>query len=165
MKLAQTRYDNAETGCCARLDVAKWNDQQLVWKDKLFLKDHVRAVFHLPINFGSVMGRDQKVIEEAAAYPEDPLWLSDEVSPWGSDLYIAVDHAVPGTETVPLSGTFITRVFEGPFRDIAKWLKEMDAYVTARGYDTTRHLFYYATCPNCAKRFGKNQVVLFAQVA
>ena len=53
MKLTQTHYDNAETGCCARLDVAKRNEKELEWKDKLFLKDRIRAVMHIPINMGS----------------------------------------------------------------------------------------------------------------
>jgi len=165
MRLAETTYDNAETGCCARLDVAKWDAREFEWKDKLFLKDHIRAVMHIPLNTGAVMARDQHAIEAAAAYPDDPLWLSDEVSPWGSDIYIAVDHPVPNTETVTLSGRFLTKVFEGPYRDIGKWIKAMDAYVEARGEHTRRHLFYYATCPKCAKHFGKNQVVLFAEVA
>lgn len=86
MKLAETKYDNSETGCCARLDVAKWDERELEWTDKPFLKDHVRALLHIPINMGTVMGRDQKAIEDAAAYPEDPFCLSDEVSPWGSDV-------------------------------------------------------------------------------
>lgn len=165
MKLAETNYDNAETGCCARLDAAQWDGKEVVWRDKLFLKDHIRAVFHMPINMGAVMGRDQKAIEDAAAYPEDPLWLSDEVSPWGSDVYVAVDHPVAGTETVRLSGKFVTKAFEGPYRDLGKWISEMDAFVSAKGYETKRHLFYYATCPKCAKAFGKNQVVVFSEVA
>ncbi len=164
MKLADTSYDNAETGCCARLDVAKWDGRTIEWTDKLFLKDHIRAVMHIPLNTGAVMGRDQRAIEEAAAYPEEPLWLSDEVSPWGSDVYIAVDHPVPGTETVTVSGTFLTKVFDGPYRDIGKWIQAMDAYVGRAGYRVKRHLFYYATCPACAKHFGKNQVVVFAEV-
>ncbi len=165
MKLAETHYDNSETGCCARLDEAAWDGREIVWKDKPFLKDHVRALFHLPINMGSVMGRDQKVIEDAAAYPLDPLWLSDEISPWGSDLYIAVDHAVPGTETATLSGRFVTKLFEGPYRDLGRWLRVMDDFVRARGFATKRHLFFYATCPACAKKLGTNQVVVFSQVA
>jgi hypothetical protein len=165
MKLADTNYDNAETGCCARLDVAKWDGRKIVWKDKLFLKDHIRAVFHIPINMGKVMGRDQQMIEDAAAFPEEPLWLLDEVSPWGSDVYVAIDHAVPGAETVRLSGTFITKAFEGPYRDIGKWIREIDSAVEEMGYETKRHLFYYATCPNCANVFGRNQVVVFSEVS
>lgn len=165
MRLAETTYDNAETGCCARVDPAQWEGRVLEWKDKLFLKDHVHALFHIPVNMAAVMVRDQQAIESAAAYPAEPLWLSDEISPWGSDMYVAVDHPVPGTETVTLSGTFLTKVFEGPYRDVGKWIKSMDAYAAAKGYVTKRHLFFYATCPRCAKHFGKNQVVLFAEVS
>lgn len=164
MKLAETRYDNAETGCCARLDRAAWEEREFEWKDKPFLKDHVRALMHVPINMGSVMERDQAAIEAAEAYPEVPLWLSDEVSPWRSDLYLAVDHPVPGTETVTLSGRYLTKVFEGPYRDIGQWMRAMDTFVEGRGLRTKRRLSYYATCPACAKHFGKNQVVLFAEV-
>lgn len=165
MKLNETTYANSETGCCARLDAAKWDEQELVWKDKPFLKDHVHAVLHMPIDMGAVMARDQKAVEDAAAFPEEPLWLSDELSPWGSDLYVAVDHPVPGTETVTLSGTYLTKVFDGPYRDAGKWMKAMDAYVASKGRTATRHLTYYVTCPKCAKKLGKNTAVLFAQVA
>jgi hypothetical protein len=55
MRLAETNYDNAETGCCARLDPAQWEGRMFEWKDKLVLKDHVRALFHVPINMATVL--------------------------------------------------------------------------------------------------------------
>jgi hypothetical protein len=73
MKLEDTNFDASETGCCARLDEDAWNDRELEWKDKLFVKDHVRSFLHIPLNFGSVISRDFRLIEEAQAYPEDPL--------------------------------------------------------------------------------------------
>ncbi len=165
MKLAQTAYDNSETGCCARLDAAKWDDQVFEWKDKPFLKDHIRALLHIPLNFGSVISKDNAAIEQAEAYPEQPIWLTDEVSPWGSDLYIEVDRDVPGKTIERLSGRFRTRVFEGPYRDAGKWHAAMDTYLASKGERSTRMFSFYATCPKCAKQFGKNQVVLFAQLA
>ena len=110
------------------------------------------------------MGRAHAAVEAAGAYPEFPFWLSDEVSPWGSDLYVAVDREVPEAETARLDGTFLTKVFEGPFRDVGRWVGEMKEHVAGQGHQTRKVFFFYATCPKCAKRFGKNQVVLFAQV-
>lgn len=164
MKLADTNYDNAKTGCCAPVDPAMWDEKDITWHDKLFLKDHIRSVLHVPVNMGAVMSRDQLAIENAAAYPADPLWLSDDVSPWGSDLFVAVDHPVPGTDTVAISGHFLTKMFEGPYGDVGKWLQATDDFVHARGHTVRRHLLYYATCPKCAKVLGKNQVVVFAEV-
>jgi hypothetical protein len=164
MKLAETRYDNRETGCCAPVDPARWDQQTMSWRGKPFLKSHVRALFHVPLNFGSVVSRAHAAVESASAYPQEPFWLSDEISPWRSDLYLAVDREVPGAETVRLNGTFFTRVFEGPFRNVGRWAGEMKRQVAAQGREARKIYFFYATCPKCAKHFGKNLVVLFAQV-
>lgn len=165
MRLSETNYDNSETGCCARLKRDDYDEREWTWNDKLFLKDHIRALLHIPLNYGSVISRDHAAIEEAAAYPVDPLWLTDEVSPWGSDILMATDRPVPGGEMVTLSGTFLSKVFAGTYRDIGKWISSMNEFVASRGHTTQKLYFFYATCPKCAKRFGENDVVLFAQVA
>jgi hypothetical protein len=63
-----------------------------------------------------------------------------------------------------LSGRFLTRVFEGPFRNAVRWASEMKQYVAAKGLRLDRLYFGYTTCPKCAKAYGKNYVVLFAAV-
>ena len=164
MKLAQTAYDNAETGCCARLDPAEWDERQLTWYEKPFLTDHIRSFFHVPLNFGAVMARSHAAVEAAEAYPEHPFWLSDEVSPWGSNVFMALDRDVPGGRVTRLTGTFLTKVFEGPYRDAGRWVREMETLVRDRGRRTDKLYFFYPTCPKCAKRLGKNQVVLVARM-
>ncbi|NJD19607.1 MAG: hypothetical protein FIA95_10050 [Gemmatimonadetes bacterium] len=164
MKLADTKYDNRATGCCADVDPARWDGRTVTWKEQRFVKDHVRALFPIPLNFGAVVSRAPAANERAEAYPEEPLWLSDERSLWGSDLLVSVERDVPGTETVTLSGTFVTKVFEGPFKDMGKWVKAMRAHVSAQGLEMKRLLAFYAICPKCAKHYGHNRVVLFAQV-
>jgi hypothetical protein len=164
MKLSETKYDNSETDCCARLDPALWDDKLFDWKEKPFLKDRILAFLHVPLNFGKVMRRDQEAIEQASAHPEQPLWLTHDTSPWASDLYLAVDRDVPNASVTRLSGTFISKVFEGPYRNIGRWIAEMEMHVAAKGRRLERVYFFYATCPKCAKQFKKNQVVLFAKV-
>ena len=164
MRLAETNYDSQETGCCAKLDVAYWDGRELEWNDKPFMRDHIREFLHIPLNYGSVISRDHAAIENAEAYPENPLWLTDEVSPWGADIYLAVDRDVPDVDMERISGRFLTKVFEGPYRNISSWVREMEAFVESKGEVLERLYFYYATCPKCAKHFGANNVVLFAKV-
>jgi len=164
MRLEQTNYDNSETGCCAKLDIERWDGRELDWKDKLFLKDHIRSFLHIPLNFGSVVSRDHAAVQDAAAYPEEPFWFTDEVSPWGSDIYLAVEKEIEGVQIEKVSGKFLTKVFDGPYRDVGKWVREMEAYVADQGRTMKKLFFYYATCPKCSKHYGKNHVVLFAQV-
>lgn len=105
-----------------------------------------------------------KKIEKSSANNPDYLMLSDENSLWGSDLFIAVNKKIDSANNVTISGNFISKVFEGPFQNAGKWAKEMEFYVNTKEGKTKKIYFWYTTCPKCAKVYGKNYVVLFAQV-
>ncbi len=152
------------TGCCEKFDPAPWDGKQVVWKDKLFVKDRVVSFLHIPLNFGEVVTRDMKKIEAAGAMGKEWLMLSDEKSLWGADIYIAVTKEVPGAAMERLSGAFLTKVFEGPYKNMGTWVKEMQAYVKSKGKGIKRLLFFYTTCPKCAKIYGKNYVAILAEV-
>lgn len=152
------------TGCCPPFDPVPWQDRQITWDSKPFVKDHVTCFFHVPLNMRQKVTKDTALIDAARAAVDHPLMLSDEKSPWGADLYIEVKGLVPQATMASLSGTFLTKVFEGPFRDAGRWAQEMKDYVAARGRRLKRLYFGYTTCPKCAKAYGKNYVVLFAEV-
>lgn len=63
-----------------------------------------------------------------------------------------------------LSGTFLTKVFEGPYSNMRQWIEEMKSFVQSQGKTLERLLFYYTTCPKCAKKHGSNPVVLLAGI-
>lgn len=154
-----------ETGCCPKFDPTPWDEQELHWEHKRFLHDRVRSFFHMPLNMGAKMRQNMARIEAAGAKPANPLVLMTNESLWGSDLLIEVTGDVPGAALRDLSGTFLAKVFEGPYQNMGKWMQEMQAYVTDRG-KTIQHLYtYYTTCPKCAKTYKKNYVVLLAQIA
>lgn len=152
------------TGCCPPFNPDPWQEREITWQDKLFVKDHVTSLFHIPINFGKKVVKNMNLIEKAGAKADTALMLTDEKSLWGSDIYINVSKEVQGAEMANISGTFLTRVFEGPFNQLGKWIKEMNEYVKSKGKETKKLYFAYTTCPRCAKEYGKNYVVLFAQV-
>lgn len=155
---------SSSTGCCPRFDPEPFEGGRFEWHDEPFVKEHVVSLLHLPLNLGRRMKRANALIEAASAQPDVPLILSDEASPWGSELYIHVTKAVPGAEMITLSGTYLTKVFEGPFRNAPKWHSEMVQYVEATCHKLDKILFAYTTCPACAKAYGKNYVVLFARI-
>jgi len=152
------------TGCCEPFDPGPWQEKEIVWKDKIFVKDHVTSFLHIPLNMGSKIVKNLGLIEKAGARAAYQLMLTDERSPWGSDIYIDVAKAVPGAEMAALSGTFLTKVFEGPYKNAGKWAQEMAEYVKSKGKSLRKMYFSYTTCPKCARAYGKNYVVLFAQI-
>jgi hypothetical protein len=156
-------YENSETGCCKRFDPKPWDGKEIVWKDKLFLKDHVISLFHIPLNFGQVIVKNMERIKAAGALGEQ-LMLSDENSLFGSDVYIAVSKVVPGANMEKVSGTFLSKVFEGPYQNMGSWIKEMNSYAASKGKKIEKMYFFYTTCPKCAKFYGKNFTVILAKV-
>jgi len=150
--------------CCPRFDPGPWDGKEIQWQNKRFVKDRVRSVFHFPLNFGAVMKRNVSQIEAAAAHPETMIVLSDENSLWGADVYIEVTKDIPGANMASISGTFLCKVFEGPYQNMRKWIEEMKAFVQSKKRNLQKLYFFYTTCPKCAKKYGKNYVVILAQV-
>lgn len=150
--------------CCPEFDAAAWDEKQFEWTNKSFIRDKVASLFYMPINYGKVMRRfDRKVTEAGAAVP-DYVCLSDHTSPWRTDLYLAVDKEVPGAEAVSISGQFFSKVYDGPYKDAGKWTKDFKSVSGSRGMKIKKMYTWYTTCPKCAKKYGKNYVVMMGQL-
>ncbi len=150
--------------CCPRFDPEPWEEKTLTWENKRFLKDRVTSFLHIPLNFGAVMERNVEKIEAIGASPEAMIVLSDENSLWGADVYIEVTRDIPDANITTISGTFLSRVFEGPYRNMRKWMDEMKRFVATKGKTCRKMYFFYTTCPKCSKKYGKNYVVILAEV-
>jgi effector-binding domain-containing protein len=153
------------TGCCEPFDPEPWQDKEITWKDKIFVKDHITSFFHIPLNMGKKVVKNIELIENAKAQAPYQLMLTDEKSPWGADIYIDVSKEVPGAKMATLSGSYLTKVFEGPYNYAPRWAQEMKEYIENKGKRLIKLYFSYTTCPKCAKAYGKNYVVLIAQVS
>ena len=162
-------YENIDSNnCCPKFDPEPWNEKIHTWKDKTFIKDSVRQIFHKPrpSSIQKSIRRMWQKAQDAKATPEikDFLLLATDPSPWKSELYMTVTKKVPEAENVKLSGTFLSKVFDGPYHAVPKWIKEMEKYVSLKDKITKKYFIYFTTCPKCAKKYGHNYAVAFAQV-
>ncbi len=155
-------YDASDnpTNCCPRFNPEGWEDAELHFRDKSFLRAKTRGISHVPMNMGRVFSRVQRAIEAAgAAQMEQFLVLSRDLSAFTGEHLFAVDRPVPGEEMVTLSGDFLTKVFDGPYSAVAGWFEQMQSLARDRGHAPGRVYFFYTTCPKCRKVYGKNPVV------
>jgi len=150
--------------CCPPFDPIPWDDQAFIWDKKLFVKDRVCTLFYMPLNFGQVMRRLNRKVSASGATVPDWLCLSDHTSKWNMDLYLAVDKEVSGAEMTTLSGKFYSKVYEGPFRDTEKWCNDFENLAKVKGFNINKWYMWYTTCPKCAKKYGKNYVVVIGQI-
>ena len=159
-------YDMTDnpTGCCPRFDPEGWDGQELHFEEKLFVKAKTKSVFHVPINMGAVFKKTFDAIQSAEALKDDDvIILSRDPSAWSAEHYFSVARDVPGQEMVRLSGEFLTKVFEGPYKNAPSWQRELEAHVQRQGKELKTTYFFYTTCPKCAKHYGKNYVVGVAE--
>jgi len=160
-------YDVSEntTGCCPRFKPEGWDNQQLHFEDKKFVRATTRSAMHVPWNMGAVFTRVQEHIEGAgAADPTTEIVLSHDLSAWQAEHFFAVPKDVPAEEMTTLSGDFITRVFEGPYRRAKDFEHDMRIAAKAMGKTAKDVFFFYTTCPKCAKAYGENYMVGVARV-
>ncbi len=156
--------NNQNEECCPKFDPKPWDERVFVWENKRFLKDKVFTLFYMPVNFGPVITKLMAKIEKAGAKAVDWLSLSDHTSKWNMDIYVAVDKEVPGAENVTLSGKFLSKVYEGDFKETGKWCEDFKQFAKGKGLEIKKWYMWYTTCPKCAKKYGKNYTVIIGQV-
>lgn len=150
--------------CCPKFDPASWDNKEFNWDNKRFVKDKVFTLFYIPLNFGGVMKRVYGETEKAGAKIQDGMWLSDHTSKWNMDLYVAVDTEVVGAKNTTLSGKFLSKVYKGDYKDMGSWMKEFENYAKSKSVAVKKMYTWYTTCPECAKKYGKNYVVFIGQI-
>ena len=150
--------------CCPEFNPIPWDNQNFEWKNRRFIREKVFTLFYMPMNFGKVMKRFNTKLTAADATMPDYLCLSDHTSPWNMDLYLAVDKDIADSENTTLSGKFYSKVYEGPFNDTGKWMKDFGNLVKSKDIAIKKELMWYTTCPKCAKKYGKNYVVIIGQL-
>lgn len=155
---------NEEKICCPKFDYASWDGKTFDWDNKKFIIDRVFTLFYIPMNFGGVMKRVYEKVEKAGVTIQEGMWLSDHTSKWNMNLYLAVDKEVAGAENTTLSGKFLSKVYEGNFKDTGKWMQDFENYAKGKGVSVKKMYMWYTTCPKCAKKYGKNYVVFVGQI-
>jgi hypothetical protein len=163
---ALPRYDATDnpTGCCPRFNPTGWDGQELHFQDKLFVSARTKSVAHIPLNMGAVFRETFAAIERAHARdPDDFLVLSRDRSAWSAEHLFSVAREVPGLPMTRLNGAYRTRVFEGPYKQLPTWAREVAHEAKGRSREVEDLYFFYTTCPNCAKVYGKNYVVAVAK--
>jgi len=150
--------------CCPRFEPESWDGEFVEWEDKKFIKDKVCTFFYMPINFGHVMRRVGKLLSSAGVTMPSGMCLSDHTSKWNMDVYVEVDREVAGANNLTISGKFLSKVYEGKFKDTGIWCKDFQEFAKSKGFNILKWYMWYTTCPKCAKKYGKNYVVILAKV-
>ena len=159
---------NKEANCCKVFDPAQWNDKMHTWENKMFIRGTMPQILHFPFPgmIRRIMNKLWKLAAEAKAETkqEDFLMLTYDLSPWKCEFYMSVTRSVPGADNVSLSGTYFTKVFDGPYSRVPQYINEMDIFLTQNDMLAKKYYFHEAACPFCDRRYLVNNIVVFAEI-
>ena len=155
--------------CCPTFNPEKWDEKTFNWDHKKFIKASVPTLFHIPLPpmIGKKVTQMMKLAEDSNKLSDDKeeiLLLFKDPSAFTSELYLSVTDTVTDAENISLSGTFMSKVFDGAFSAVPKFIKQMDSYLVHQPKKAIDYYVHYAYCPKCAKKAGHNYMVLFAQL-
>jgi len=164
--------NNENEECCPEFNPEKWDKKTFNWDNKQFIKETIPTLFHMP--FPPMIGKKiTKMMFLATgankidAKKDEVLVLFQDPSAFRSNIYISVTGSVPGANNVKISGTFMARVYEGPYNAIPKFAKDMNAYLEKEGKRVPKndeYYIHYAYCPKCEKKYGHHYMILFAKI-
>jgi len=152
--------------CCPKFNPKKWDKKKFNWKNKPFIKESIPALFHIPVGWmiGKKITKMYKLAVKAKAQPPKQDWLVLFYDPhaFKTEMYMSVKKPVDKANNTTLSGVFMTRVFDGPYSSVPKFIKKMNKYLGEK--KAKKYYVHYAYCPKCSKKFGHNYMILFAKV-
>lgn len=155
----------SKTLCCPPFNPEPWDDKTFVWKNKRFIKARVLCLFYFPLNFGWVIKRLHKKMQAASIRPDEYICLSDHTSAFNMNIYVAVNKSVPNAKNITVSGTFYSKVYNGPFSDALEWSRDFHARTHKKHLHLDKGYMWYTMCPKCSKLYGKNYIVLLGKVS
>jgi hypothetical protein len=155
--------------CCPKFNVEQWDKKTFVWENKLFLKESISTLFHIPFPpmIGKKVMKMHSLAQNFKATIQDKseaLILFRDPSAFRSEIYYSVTKEVKGANNTMISGSFVAGVFDGSYNSIPKFIKEMNTYLGKNGQTAKDYYVHYAYCPKCAKAYGHNYMILFALV-
>lgn len=156
--------------CCPIFHPGKWDNKTFYWSQKQFLVASIPTLFHIPFPpmIGKKITKMMKKAEDANKIlenKEDVLLLFTDPHPFKSEMYLSVTGEVPDAKNTIITGTFKSKVFEGDYNDIPKFIKQMDAFLRVQKLKAKKYYVHYAYCPKCAEEAGHNYIVLFAEIS
>jgi hypothetical protein len=158
-----------EKECCPKFNPKRWDGKTFHWKNKPFLKEIIPTFFHIPFPpmIGNKITKMYGLATEAkkvSSNKEEVLVLFRDPSAFKSEIYFSVTDKVAGANNVVLSGEFVGKVFSGGYNEIPKFINQMNEYLSRKGKTAKDYYVHYAYCPGCAKKYGNNYMVLFAEI-
>jgi len=151
--------------CCDFLNKAQWDNVTHIWNEKMFYKRRFYSLFYFPLNMHNNIEQSFRRLDRKGFLKKDGLFLIGNQGFFGGYFYIEITDYEMNMPREYISGKFISRYYQGQsYKEAKLWHEDMKQYLTSHNYPVNEFYTYYATCPECMKKFNMIQAVIFARI-
>ena len=130
----------------------------------MFVTGKVTTFLQRPINFESTrrMLKHQAKTENARTL--ENMALCEHVSEWKMRLYLAVDKDIYVKNSMKMTGTYYSKVFEGDISNVRKCSNYFDDIIYHKGANESRVYIWYISNKMYKTRDNKNYLVFITRI-
>mmetsp|Transcript_9488 Transcript_9488/g.19722 ORF Transcript_9488/g.19722 Transcript_9488/m.19722 type:complete len:219 (+) Transcript_9488:249-905(+) len=154
-----------------QFDVNNYENVKHKWENKAFVVKTMPAFFgatrqHL---LGKIVHRNRAKLAQTGCWDPEGLVLTEGTTPFRSKVYFAIknDEETPkGMKVELLSGTWLSRVFVGEEKHLAKWTEQVLKSTASQRKEGNNQCFaYYPTSTKLSLPEGHTVVALFVKIS
>ncbi len=147
---------------CKPIDVKKYNNKEVSWKDKYFYTAPQPCFLHVPIGIAVRIENAFTALQDKGLKFDEKKHMIVQKDGWfRGQLLFEVDKpkkSVPGI--VKLNKKFLAKSHIGAYKELGKTVRELYRVAYKKGKRLSGIYFWYTTCPDCVKGDQHKVVVL-----
>lgn len=147
---------------CQIIDVKKYNDKTVTWKDKYFYTAPQPCFLHIPIGIAvRIENAFTMLKDKGLKFDEKKHMLIQKDGLFRGQLMFEVakpKKTVKGV--VKLNKKFFAKSHVGPYKELGKTVRSLYQAAYKKGKTLKGIYFWYLTCPDCVKGDQHKVVVL-----
>ncbi|MBN1160213.1 MAG: hypothetical protein JXA43_03210 [Candidatus Diapherotrites archaeon] len=156
-----------EEECCPNIDLKKWNNKEIEWKNKVFYSRPLYLFLHIPLNMESAITKGYAALTAKGYKMEEPAMILEKENGLftGEVLFNIKKGKNLDRKVKTISGKFLAKAIKGEYKDAGKVVRQViDAVNKRRGNLPDEVYCWFANCPKCAKKQGGVKIIAFARL-
>lgn len=165
-KKSSGKKKTKKKGCnCPSVDVKKYDNETITWKDRYFYITPQPCFFHEPINFAvRIENAFTYIQDKGLKFNEKKHMIVQKDGMFRGKLMLGVSKPGKKVKGVhKLNKKFIAKSHVGSYKELGNTVRNLFKQAYKKGKILKGIYFWYTTCPECAKG-DQHKVVVMGEI-
>ena len=152
---------------CPNIDLKKWENKEVVWKNKVFYSQPLYLLLHIPLNMKSAITKGFAALtKKGYEMPEPGMMLEKENGLFTGEILFNIKKGKNTDKQVKtISGKFLAKTIKGEYKDAGKVVRAVIEAANKKKSNIPDEVYcWFTNCPGCAKKQGGVKIIAFARL-